>query len=134
MSRFLSLRSTYVQKLLTRTTPNIRRIHVTPITRKLIGPPDPVSNLRPVIYDEDEPAALAQAVKMTENLEQGKKKGKEIVYMLPAQQMPKTSPTHPYLLDEFDGDPVEYQWRMERKRMDAFNHSFWTNVGFVSLF
>ncbi|KAI5123361.1 hypothetical protein M0805_001782 [Coniferiporia weirii] len=62
----------------------------------LVGPPDPVSNLRPIIYDEDVPRT-------------------------------RTSPTHPYLLDEFDGNPQDYQWRVERKWLDAYNHAFWTD-------
>lgn len=106
-------------------------LRTTSVAHKLIGPPDPISNLRPVIYDEDVPAALAQAVKTEAGVEDGGKRTKEETYMLPAVQIPKTSPTHPYLLDEFDGDPVDYQWRTERKRIDAFNHTFWTDVSLL---
>ena len=72
--------------------------------RTFVGPPDPVSNLRPAIYDEP----------VKEGESSGKTlKGKEI---------------HPYSLDEFDGDPTDYQWKLERQRLDAFNHAFWTDV------
>ena len=33
----------------------IRFLHITPVVRHLVGPPDPVSNLRPVIYDDAPP-------------------------------------------------------------------------------
>lgn len=34
-----------------------RNLHASCIRRDLIGPPDPVSNLRPVIYDDAPPTA-----------------------------------------------------------------------------
>jgi len=64
-----------------------------------VGPPDPVSNIRPIIYDDQPPEDSAHS---------------------------KSSPTHPYSLDEFEGNPSDYQWRIERKRLDAYNHAFWT--------
>ena len=76
----------------------------------LVGPPDPVSNLRPVIYDEPEGSV------------EGKRRRITVV------ERTKTSPTHPYSLEEFDGDPADYSWRLERKRLDAYNHAFWSDV------
>ena len=73
-------------------------------SRTMVGPPDPVSNLRPTIYEDQ----VSEAESSKRNA-----KGKEV---------------HPYLLDEFDGDPTDYQWRLERQRLDAFNHAFWTDV------
>ena len=63
----------------------------------LVGPPDPVSNLRPVIYDDAPP-------------------------------LPPSEVRHPYSLREFKGDTREYQWKIQRQELDAFNHAFWTDV------
>ena len=72
-------------------------IHSSICTRNLVGPPDPVSNLRPVIYDDAPPP-------------------------------PPSDVRHPYSLGEFTGDTREYQWKMQRQELDAFNHSYWTDV------
>lgn len=40
----------------------------------------------------------------------------------------RTDLTHPYSLREFAGDTREYQWKMQRQQLDAFNHVFWTDV------
>ncbi|KZT70170.1 hypothetical protein DAEQUDRAFT_668154 [Daedalea quercina L-15889] len=40
---------------------------------------------------------------------------------------PRTDVTHPYSLREFAGDTREYQWKMQRQQLDAYNHVFWTN-------
>ncbi|KAF8636585.1 hypothetical protein AX17_003396 [Amanita inopinata Kibby_2008] len=75
--------------------------------RDLIGPPDPVSHLRPVIYDNS-----------------------------PASIQP-TQLHHPYSLTEFNSsnDPygdLELQYNLQRQQLDAFNHQFWldTNTRF----
>ncbi|KAI0736779.1 hypothetical protein C8Q72DRAFT_22584 [Fomitopsis betulina] len=39
----------------------------------------------------------------------------------------RTDLTHPYSLREFAGDTREYQWKMQRQQLDAFNHVFWTD-------
>ena len=63
------------------------------------------------------------------NDEDGGEEGKKVhENVLRIMERTKTSPTHPYLLDEFDGDPLDYQWRIERSRLDAYNHAFWTDV------
>jgi hypothetical protein len=74
-----------------------RAFHVTALRRDLIGPSDPVSNLRLVIYD-DAPPPLHSEVR------------------------------HPYSLREFRGDTREYQWKIQRQELDAYNHAFWTEV------
>jgi apoptogenic protein 1 len=73
-----------------------------------VGPPDPVSNLRPTIYDDLEPESSA----------------------------PHTSPRttiHPYSLFEFKGPDAssnsELHWRLHRQQLDAFDQAFWSNVG-----
>ena len=102
----------------------------------LVGPPDPVSNIRPVIYDDVD--GVAQQAGRTRrgrrkegsedaegqaNTSGRSEKGKEgtTVYT-------RHSPTHPYSLDEFSGDPSSYQWRVEQSRLDAYNHAFWKDV------
>lgn len=88
-----------------------RQIHASSTLSTLVGPPDPVSHLRPVIYDE--------------SAHNGRERGVQTVV-----ERATTSPTHPYSLEEFDGDPSDYQWKLERKRLDAYNHTFWTDVRF----
>lgn len=75
---------------------SIRSLHITPVACHLVGPPDPVSNLRPVIYDDALP--------------------------------PPPDPRHPYSLKEFTGDIREYQWKMQRQELDAYNQAFWLDV------
>ncbi|KAI0374940.1 hypothetical protein BV20DRAFT_935221 [Pilatotrama ljubarskyi] len=72
----------------------LRAFHTSISRSHLVGPPDPVSHLRPVIYD-DAPPPPAPRVR------------------------------HPYSLTEFTGDTREYQWKMQRQDLDAFNHAFW---------
>ncbi|KAF9814927.1 hypothetical protein IEO21_04871 [Rhodonia placenta] len=74
----------------------IRRLHASARRAHLVGPPDPVSNLRPVVYDNDVPQVRMDV-------------------------------THPYSLREFRGDTREYQWKMQRQQLDAYNHAFWTD-------
>ena len=74
-------------------------------SRWLIGPPDPVSNLRPVLYTD------------------------------PTSSTPPNLP-HPYSLQEFAGRTQDQglQWRLQRQQLDAFNHSFWTDVKYLRLY
>ncbi|EPS98567.1 hypothetical protein FOMPIDRAFT_1148676 [Fomitopsis schrenkii] len=76
--------------------PPVRHLHASLVRRHLVGPSDPVSNLRPVIYDDAVPEH-------------------------------RTDLTHPYSLREFGGDTREYQWKMQRQQLDAYNHVFWTD-------
>lgn len=74
-----------------------RAFHLTIPRSDLVGPPDPVSNLRPVVYDDAPP-------------------------------LPPSAVRHPYSLKEFTGDTREYQWKIQRQELDAYNHAFWTDV------
>ena len=83
-----------------------RAFHVKPTSRRreLIGPPDPISHLRPVVYDEPD------------------------VFIQP-KQLP-----HPYSLSEFDSaegpsEELELQYKLQRQQLDAFSHQFWLDVG-----
>jgi hypothetical protein len=82
----------------------LRLLHSTVPTANYVGPPDPVSNIRPVLYND-----LGSTT--TE------------------------SPQHPYSLDEFRNDSedtLEYQWKLQRQQLDAFNDAFWRDVRFLS--
>ena len=77
----------------------LRHFHFSIRTSDYVGPPDPVSNIRPVLYDDP---AITSA----------------------------ESPRHPYALDEFrdDSHALEYQWKLQRQQLDAFNDAFWRDV------
>src|SRR6267154_719272 len=78
----------------------LRLLHSSAPTANYVGPPDPVSNIRPVLYN-DLVSANAES---------------------PQQ--------HPYSLDEFrnDSDTLEYQWKLHRQQLDAFSDAFWRDV------
>lgn len=82
----------------------LRLLHSTVPTADYVGPPDPVSNIRPVLYNVLGPTTTAE------------------------------SPQHPYSLDEFrindSEDTLEYQWKLQRQQLDAFNDAFWRDVRF----
>src|SRR5712671_505229 len=67
-----------------------------------VGPPDQVSNIRPVLYDDPASTNADSAAPLR----------------------------HPYSLDEFrdDADTLEYQWKLQRQQLDAFNDAFWRDV------
>ncbi|KAL5489907.1 hypothetical protein ACEPAI_4739 [Sanghuangporus weigelae] len=102
-----------------------RNIRTSSQKRALVGPPDPVSNLRPVIYDEVEsiPSWRKRKGKGKEGDSVVELGGGENTSSLVKRKQATTS--HPYQLDEFSGDPLDYQWRLERSRLDAYNHAFW---------
>ena len=80
----------------------LRLFHSSLPTANYVGPPDPVSNIRPVLYHDPDPTSVE-------------------------------SPRHPYSLDEFrefrhDSDTLEYQWKLQRQQLDAFNDAFWRDV------
>ncbi|KAF9265416.1 hypothetical protein L218DRAFT_898062 [Marasmius fiardii PR-910] len=79
-------------------------------SRDLIGPPNPISHLRPIIYDD-----------------------------VPTPPPPSLL-HHPYSLAEFDPEPSnnesahELQWKLQRKQLDDLNQHFWldSNIRFES--
>ncbi|KAF8843578.1 hypothetical protein BDN67DRAFT_136254 [Paxillus ammoniavirescens] len=87
----------------------VRSLHVSSVSRHLVGPNDPISNLRPIIYtDTPTPTASQSSGGQEPN-----------VY-------------HPYSLSEFtDGVPHDYtlelQFKLAREQLDAFNHNYWTD-------
>jgi len=79
----------------------LRLLHSSIPTVNYVGPPDPVSNIRPVLYND-----LSST----------------------SGESPQQ---HPYSLDEFRNDSedtLEYQWKLQRKQLDAFNDAFWRDV------
>ncbi|TCD68904.1 hypothetical protein EIP91_009454 [Steccherinum ochraceum] len=88
VQRVLRLSSRHIQP---------RLLHSTSVRHDLVGPPDPVSNLRPVVYDDAPP------------------------------EIRSPNDTHPYSLKEFRGDAREYQWKMQRQQLDAYNLAYWTD-------
>jgi hypothetical protein len=82
----------------------LRLFHSSVRTANYVGPPDPVSNIRPVLYHDLDPTSV---------------------------ESPLTR--HPYSLDEFrnDSDTLEYQWKLQRQQLDAFNDAFWRDVRFL---
>lgn len=82
-----------------------RSLHVSSASRHLVGPNDPISNLRPIIYT-DAPTH---------------------------GQLESHASWHPYSLHEFtDSAPhdhtLELQHKLAREQLDAFNHNYWTDV------
>lgn len=79
----------------------LRLLHSSLPTANYVGPPDPVSNIRPIIYNDLGSTTAGS----------------------PQQ--------HPYSLDEFRNDSedtLEYQWKLQRQQLDAFNDAFWRDV------
>ncbi|KAJ3999120.1 hypothetical protein F5050DRAFT_1551071, partial [Lentinula boryana] len=79
-----------------------RLLHVSfKIQRHLVGPPDPISHLRPIIYDDVPPPPVPAVV------------------------------NHPYSLQEFDPEPAknlnayEMQWKLQRQQLDDLSQNFW---------
>lgn len=85
-----------------------RSLHVSSSLRHLVGPNDPVSNLRPIIYT-DTPTP-------------------------PASQSQTQHVNHPYSLHEFTdldvphNHTLELRYKLAREQLDAFNHNYWTDV------
>jgi Apoptogenic protein 1 len=83
----------------------LRLFHSSVRASDYVGPPDPVSNIRPVLYDD------------------------------PGSTSAESPLRHPYALDEFRDEPhsVEYQWKLQRQQLDAFNDGFWRDVRLAPL-
>jgi len=82
---------------------SLRLLHSSAPTANYVGPPDPVSNIRPVLYD---------------NLDTTGVESPQHPYSLDEFHN--------------DSDTLEYQWRLQQQQLDAFNDAFWrdTNTRF----
>ena len=97
LSVMATMASTTLRASRIRLSTHARAFHLTIPRNDLVGPPDPISNLRPVVYDDAPPP-------------------------------PPSAVRHPYSLKEFTGDTREYQWKILRQELDAYNYAFWTDV------
>ncbi|KAF5358377.1 hypothetical protein D9756_001529 [Leucocoprinus leucothites] len=83
-----------------------RFLHVSARRGHLVAPPDPISHMRPIIY-EDTPID-------------------------PSKPSPPSLLRHPYSLSEFSNtrgndqaSNLELQFGLQRQQLDAFHHNFW---------
>ncbi|KAJ7452357.1 hypothetical protein B0H11DRAFT_1741979 [Mycena galericulata] len=74
-----------------------RFLHASRPTCNRVGPPHPISNMRPIIYDDDTPASTPRA------------------YHPYSLHEFDPEPTSPYKL----------QWKLQRQQLDEFHHEFW---------
>ncbi|KAF8580878.1 hypothetical protein K439DRAFT_265203 [Ramaria rubella] len=74
----------------------ISRIFARVRPRELVGPPDPVSNIRPILFEGQAPS-------------QGNQRHPYSLTEFGAR----------------DEDNIDLQWRFEREQLNAFNHAFW---------
>ena len=84
----------------------IRLFHASTSRRHRVAPPDPVSNMPPVIYEDAH-----------------------------SDPQPPALPPHPYSLFEFSSTAcnnqasnLELQFRLQRQQLDMFHHKFWLEV------
>jgi len=85
-----------------RATAHRRLFHSTACARYLVGPPDPISNIRPAIYHQEDPSSSTSY-------------GEKV--------------QHPYSLKEFTqlDSAQDYQVNLQKTQLDAFDHAFWTD-------
>jgi len=86
-----------------RATTRRRLFHSTTCVRRLVGPPDPISHIRPAVYHQEDPSSSTSY-------------GDKV--------------QHPYSLKEFTQveGAQDYQVNLQKTQLDAFDHAFWTNV------
>ena len=73
-----------------------------------MGPPDPISNIRPAIYHREDPSSSTSY-------------GDKV--------------QHPYSLKEFTQleNAQDYQVNLQKTQLDAFDHAFWMDVNIVRI-
>jgi hypothetical protein len=85
----------------------VRHLHWSSAHRQLVGPPDAVSHLRPVIYDNRPSSYLVQhpySLREFRDLEEQN--------------------------NEHENDFGNYELKLRMAQLDVFNHDFWTEVSF----
>lgn len=86
------------------------QFHASTAQCNLVAPPDPVSHMRPIIYDN------------------------------PPSQLPAPYLRHPYSLSEFrteaenDSGNHDLQYRLLRQQLDSLHQNFWLDVSDLHLF
>ena len=86
-----------------------RSLHVSSASRHLVGPNDPISHLRPIIYTDTPTPPSSHS-----------------------QGQLESRVNHPYSLHEFTDvqhdHALELQYKLAREQLDAFNHNYWADV------
>jgi hypothetical protein len=77
----------------------LRLFHSSKPTANYVGPPDPVSNIRPVLYHDLDPTGV-ESPRHPYSLDEFRQ----------------------------DSDTLKYQWKLHRQQLDAFNDAFWRDV------
>jgi len=83
--------------------PPLRRLHLSTPVHDRIGPPHPISNIRPVIYDDTHHPPQSST------------------HPYSLQEFRHARRTHDLLVD------YELRWKLHKQQLDAFNHAFWTD-------
>lgn len=90
-----------------------RLFHASACLRHLVAPPDAISHMRPIIYEDVSTSTSTD----------------------PSTSSPPTLLRHPYSLSEFSNtkgndraSDLELQFRLQRQQLDAFHHNFWFDV------
>lgn len=81
-----------------------RLLHSSVPTANYVGPPDPMSNIRPVLYN-DLSSTTAESSKHPYSLDE---------------------------FHNDSEDTLEYQWKLQQQQLDAFNDAFWRDVCFLT--
>jgi hypothetical protein len=82
----------------------LRRLHLSTPAHDRIGPPHPISNIRPVIYDDTVHPPQSST------------------HPYSLQEFQHARRTHDPLVD------YELRWKLHKQQLDTFNHAFWTDV------
>lgn len=98
---------------------SFRTFHTSSPVRDLVGPPDPVSNLRPVIYDDLPAPSPATAPRPSRAVT-----GRQHPYSLSEFALPTSDEARNSARDDYGA----YQLRMHQQQLDAFNHAYWMEV------
>ncbi|KAJ7097881.1 hypothetical protein B0H15DRAFT_772649 [Mycena belliarum] len=77
--------------------PSARFLHASNPLCDRVGPPHPISNMRPIIYDDDAPASTSRAY----------------------------HPYSLHEFDPEPSSPYKLQWKLQRQQLDDFHHTFW---------
>jgi len=86
-----------------RATARRRLFHSTACVKHLVGPPDPISHIRPAVYHQEDPSSSTSY-------------GDKV--------------QHPYSLKEFTQaeGAQDYKVNLQKTQLDVFDHAFWINV------
>lgn len=75
---------------------SLRLLHSSARICDYVAPPDPISNIRPILYDDPAPV-ISEPLRHPYSLDEFRD----------------------------DSDTLEYQWKLQRQQLDALNDTFW---------